>query len=100
MVFRSGLLLACAAVFLQVAVFLQPLLPKQYQIAPVCETITLALLEPKAQMETMSHAMHSHHEHHIEQAAKLLSNMIIMMQITSVNIVPSMPIWFCHLNLA
>ena len=55
MVFRSGLLLACAAVFLQVAVFLQPLLPKQYQIAPVCETITLALLKPKAQMETMSH---------------------------------------------
>ncbi|MGN5755711.1 DUF2946 family protein [Acinetobacter calcoaceticus] len=68
MVFRSGLLLACAAVFLQVAVFLQPLLPKQYQIAPVCETITRALLKPKAQMETMSHTMHSHHEHNIEQA--------------------------------
>ncbi len=65
MVFRSGLLLACAAVFLQIAVFLQPLLPKQYQIAPVCETITRALLKPKAQMETMSHAMHhSHHDHH------------------------------------
>lgn len=68
MVFRSGLLLACAAVFLQVAVFLQPLLPKQYQIAPVCETITRALLKPKAQTEAMSHTMHSHHEHHIEQA--------------------------------
>lgn len=64
MVFRSGLLLACAAVFLQVAVFLQPLLPKQYQIAPVCETITRALLKPKAQTEAMSHTMHSHHEHH------------------------------------
>ncbi|MDB9695556.1 DUF2946 domain-containing protein, partial [Acinetobacter nosocomialis] len=63
MVFRSGLLLACAAVFLQIAVFLQPLLPKQYQIAPVCETITRALLKPKAQMETMSHAMH--HSHHL-----------------------------------
>ncbi len=69
MVFRSGLLLACAAVFLQIAVFLQPLLPKQYQIAPVCETITRALLKPKAQTEAMSHAMHhSHHQHHIEQA--------------------------------
>ncbi|ARN32492.1 TPA: DUF2946 family protein [Acinetobacter baumannii] len=69
MVFRSGLLLACAAVFLQIAVFLQPLLPKQYQIAPVCETITRALLKPKAQSEAMSHAMHhSHHQHHIEQA--------------------------------
>ncbi|MFZ5395873.1 DUF2946 family protein [Acinetobacter seifertii] len=68
MVFRSGLLLACAAVFLQIAVFLQPLLPKQYQIAPVCETITRALLKPKAQMETMSHTMHMHHERHIEQA--------------------------------
>ncbi|MEQ1344622.1 DUF2946 family protein [Acinetobacter seifertii] len=68
MVFRSGLLLACAAVFLQIAVFLQPLLPKQYQIAPVCETITRALLKPKAQIETMSHTMHMHHERHIEQA--------------------------------
>jgi len=68
LVFRSGLLLACAAVFLQVAVFLQPLLPKQYQIAPVCETITRALLKPKAQTEAMSHTMHSPHENHIEQA--------------------------------
>ncbi|HCK29908.1 MAG TPA: DUF2946 domain-containing protein, partial [Acinetobacter ursingii] len=40
---RTGLLLGFTAVFLQVAVFLQPLLPKQYQIAPVCETITQAL---------------------------------------------------------
>lgn len=40
---RSGLLLAFATVCLQLAVFLQPLLPEQYQIAPVCELITLSL---------------------------------------------------------
>ncbi|EXV81471.1 hypothetical protein J832_2880 [Acinetobacter baumannii 25691_9] len=100
MVFRSGLLLACAAVFLQIAVFLQPLLPKQYQIAPVCETITRALLKPKAQTEAMSHAMHhSHHQQHIEQA-QVPTIMITMMRTISVNIVPFMPIWFYHLNLA
>lgn len=38
MVIRGGLLLSLAAVFLQIAVFLQPLLPKQYQVAPVAET--------------------------------------------------------------
>ena len=51
---RSGLLLAFATVFLQLAVFLQPLLPEQYQIAPVCEDITQSLIRP-------THA-HSHHE--------------------------------------
>lgn len=40
---RLGLLLGFAAVFFQIAVFIQPLLPKQYQIAPVCETITLLI---------------------------------------------------------
>ena len=42
---RMGLLLGFGAVFLQIAVFLQPLLPKQYQIAPVCETVSQALLQ-------------------------------------------------------
>ncbi|MHA3893115.1 DUF2946 family protein [Acinetobacter sp. GXMZU3951] len=68
MLFRSGLLLACAAVFLQIAVFLQPLLPKQYQVAPVCETITRALLLPSA-MQTSAHSammQHGHH-HQVEQ---------------------------------
>lgn len=67
--FRCGLLLALTAVCLQIAVFLQPLLPKQYQIAPVCETITQALLLPKAQ-STPSHSAHSSHshEHQLEQA--------------------------------
>ena len=57
---RSGLLLSFVAVFLQIAVFLQPLLPKQYQIAPVCETITRALLLPNVHSE---HSAHGHHDH-------------------------------------
>ena len=71
MLLRSGLLLSCMAVFLQIAVFLQPLLPKQYQIAPVCETITRALLLQPAvshqshqQSSHQSHQQSSHHSHH------------------------------------
>lgn len=65
--FRCGLLLAFAAICLQIAVFLQPLLPKHYQIAPVCETITQALLLPKIQVLS-SQAVHSshHHAHQLE----------------------------------
>jgi hypothetical protein len=65
LLFRGGLLLACAAVFLQIAVFLQPLLPKQYQVAPVCETITRALLLPSqtAHAEHTSLAQHDQHSH-------------------------------------
>nr|WP_254202680.1 MULTISPECIES: DUF2946 family protein [unclassified Acinetobacter] len=71
---RGGLLLACAAVFLQIAVFLQPLLPLQYQVAPVCETITRALFistdthahhHSAAEHATPSvQAMHTSHDHH------------------------------------
>lgn len=65
---RSGLLLSLVAVFLQIAVFLQPLLPKQYQVAPVCETITLALLSFNSHQNTSDHSVHSEHHHstHIE----------------------------------
>ncbi|KAA0661900.1 DUF2946 domain-containing protein, partial [Escherichia coli] len=56
MVLRGGLLLSLVAVFLQIAVFLQPLLPEQYQVAPVCETITRALLSPVTQHSSASHA--------------------------------------------
>lgn len=68
---RIGLLLGFAAVFLQIAVFLQPLLPKQYQIAPVCETITRALFEQplKHQLHsTHSAAEHQTHSHEMHQA--------------------------------
>lgn len=67
--FRSGLMLAFTAVCLQIAVFLQPLLPKQYQIAPVCETITKALLLPQVQAEQSQSQHHAHHHsHQLEQA--------------------------------
>ena len=75
MLFRGGLLLAYVAVFLQIAVFLQPLLPKQYQVAPVCETITRALLlsSPTAHTVHTSVAQHDQHSHmhmqHQEQPA-------------------------------
>ncbi|KGT48653.1 DUF2946 family protein [Acinetobacter sp. HR7] len=64
MVIRSGLLLSFAAVFLQIAVFLQPLLPKQYQIAPVCETITRALLL-KSSVHSEHHSRHSAEPQHV-----------------------------------
>ena len=73
LLFRSGLLFAFTAVCLQIAVFLQPLLPKQYQIAPVCETITKALLLPQVQAEqSQSHNMR-HHSHQLEQHQSLMS---------------------------
>lgn len=58
---RIGLLLGFTAVFLQIAVFLQPLLPKQYQIAPVCETITQALVQSHFYEK---HQQSTHHQHH------------------------------------
>lgn len=69
---RSGLLLSFAAVFLQIAVFLQPLLPKQYQVAPVCETITRALLLPSAHAENAS--QHSPHQHSVHQDSSSLDH--------------------------
>ena len=69
LLFRSGLIFAFTAVCLQIAVFLQPLLPKQYQIAPVCETITKALLLPQVQAEQSQSQHHAHHHsHQLEQA--------------------------------
>lgn len=60
--------------FLQIAVFLQPLLPVQYQIAPVCETITRALFEQPLHLGVTALAHQSHHstdphhshEHHLK----------------------------------
>lgn len=69
---RVGFLLGFTAVLLQIAVFLQPLLPKQFQIAPVCETITRALFEhPYSTLNSalsQSHALHgTDHQHHSAQ---------------------------------
>ena len=53
----SGLLLAFATVLLQIAVFLQPLLPEQYQIAPVCETISNAFSNKLSEaVDTQNHS--------------------------------------------
>ena len=72
MLFRGGLLLACVAVFLQIAVFLQPLLPKQYQVAPVCETITRALLQKPTSphISASTHAHHQLHQYHQQQSVE------------------------------
>ena len=64
---RRGLLLSFITVFLQIAVFLQPLLPEQYQVAPVCETITRALLLPHKTMTAVGHDVHSSHLHADQQ---------------------------------
>ena len=63
--FYSGLLLSCFAVCLQIAVFLQPLLPSQYQISPVCETISRALLlhDHSANSITSNHLNRQHLDH-------------------------------------
>ncbi|NNP69996.1 DUF2946 domain-containing protein [Acinetobacter sp. Ac_5812] len=52
-----GRLLGFYAIFLQIAVFLQPLLPEKYQVSPVCETITQILLQD----HHSTSAFHSHH---------------------------------------
>jgi hypothetical protein len=55
---QSGLFIAFAALFLQIAVYLQPLLPEKFNIAPVCMSITHNLLS-----STEHHSIHSaHHE--------------------------------------
>ena len=73
MVLRGGLLLSFVAVFLQIAVFLQPLLPQQYQIAPVCETITRALLSHST--PESSHLAHgAHHAMHEQSVQNAMSH--------------------------
>ncbi len=50
---QSGLFFAILTLVLQIAVYLQPLLPEEFQIAPVCLSITHNLLSPrKAQTRT------------------------------------------------
>lgn len=69
---RCGLLLGFAAVFLQIAVFLQPLLPKQYQIAPVCETITQVLVQTNF-YEKHQHSSHHDHKSHDQHASQKIA---------------------------
>lgn len=92
---RSGLLLACATLLLQFAVYLQPLLPEQYHIAPVCLSITHNLLSPKQHQHVHAsyHALIDH----------LGPNPAIIMTIMNITInastVPYMVTLFCHLIL-
>ena len=87
---RYGLLLSFTAVFLQIAVFLQPLLPQQYQIAPVCETITRALLMPTKHvhsehvehhqallLEASEHSSHQHDTNHQCQYCTVYGNLVL-----------------------
>ena len=71
--FRAALLLSCVAVFLQIAVFLQPLLPTQYQIAPVCETISRALLLKPVEHLSSHAEKHSTHHHEMQAQHELSS---------------------------
>ena len=65
MFIRGGLLLAAAAILLQIAVYLQPLLPEQYHIAPVCMSITHNLLSISAHHQHVQAAsLHSSHAEH------------------------------------
>jgi hypothetical protein len=59
---RGGILLGFWAVCLQLLVFLQPLLPTQFQVAPLCEVVASAL-------QPMQHASpEPHTQHHISSS--------------------------------
>lgn len=82
LVFRSGLTLACLAVFLQIAVFLQPLLPRQYQVAPVCETIANALVLKISSEHQHDHQHDGHDDSHQCQYCKVYSNLVLPQDLT------------------
>ena len=46
---RATFILAISAMFLQIAVFIQPLLPANLQISPVCETISESFSQSTAE---------------------------------------------------
>lgn len=58
---QRGAVLALLAVFFNIAVFLQPLLPTQYQLAVLCQRI-IQVIEPSHLIQ--SHDAHQHHGHH------------------------------------
>ncbi|WP_425917506.1 DUF2946 domain-containing protein [Acinetobacter sp. TSRC1-2] len=65
MLLRSGLLLAFAIVLLQIAVYLQPLLPEKYHINPVCQLMTHHLIAPSSdQVDTSKPVRET--KHHLE----------------------------------
>ena len=73
MLFRGGLVFSLIAIFLQIAVFLQPLLPKQYQVSAACETITQALATPNQDLQNHSTA-HEHRQHALQAVDVVLDD--------------------------
>lgn len=74
-------MLAFAAVFLQIAVFLQSLLPEKYQVSPVCETIVLVIQQNSKKLPDSQHITHPHHlmsghdqHRHHDYTGSLISN--------------------------
>ncbi len=69
MIHRLGILLAFATIALQIAVFLQPLLPEEYQISPACETVLLLSTQIKQKLHLHSEqVLHTdHHSLHLDQ---------------------------------
>lgn len=72
-----GRLLGLSAILLQIAVFLQPLLPENRHVSSVCETIVQALhlqqsavsaALPHANHHALSDAAHAGHAQHLEHA--------------------------------
>lgn len=105
MLLRSGLLLACIAVLLQIAVYLQPLLPEKFHIAPVCLSMTHNLLT------SSSHDTHSVHHHAdsdrpsldltvLKDYFPIIINMCMICIIINANTVRSMAILSCLQILA
>lgn len=75
----SGILLAFATVLLQFAVFLQPLLPEQYQIAPVCELISQAFSSKQILQDNQNQSSHQasvaqHANHQLEHTVSALDH--------------------------
>lgn len=72
---RTGFVLALSAMLLQIAVFLQALLPENFQISPVCATVSDALAltdtnpsnasQMNMSMAEMSHMQDMHMSSHV-----------------------------------
>lgn len=62
----TGMLLAFATVLLQIAVFLQPLLPVQYQIAPVCELIAQVSRSRVSLQDSIAQSEQEHLSHNTQ----------------------------------
>lgn len=68
---KTGVLIAIATVMLQLAVILQPLLPEQYQVAPVCEKISAIVITQSTALKNsaLTHLNHVSHQAHVARFA-------------------------------